>query len=231
MLTDNAMSETMSPLLLAQTAKSALMGAASGSITTLTEGALHAMFLNKIKLVSSIILMVAGIGSAGVGVYYLHAQAPPKGWEQPGDYDKLLQDLEKPLRRPDVVAPDKKAAVKPEEYFRKLLEARRDMAEEEWRIRSGLYRAGANEPGTGNPVTLHLVIDASKRLLRAELELSTNRADRLKAREKYFNHVKEYADVTEKQHKVGRVIKAALASALYEQLDAEIELEREKAVK
>jgi RNA polymerase sigma factor (sigma-70 family) len=228
-LTDNAMSATMSPLLLAQTAKCVLMGAVSGPIATLTEGVLHAMFMSKIKMATAFVLMLAAITGAGAGAYYLRAQAPPKEFEPPQGYVELLKDLEKPLKRPEVAAPDKKDASKPEEHLRKLLTARRDMAEEEWKIRWGLYRAGANEPGTGNPVTLHLVIDASKHLLKAELELSTNKAERLKAREKYFKQVKEYTDVTEAQYKVGRVVKAAFASSLYEQLDAEIELEREKA--
>jgi RNA polymerase sigma factor (sigma-70 family) len=55
MLTDNAVSAAVPPLLLAQTAKVALMGAASVSITTLTEGVIHAMFVSKLKLISNVI--------------------------------------------------------------------------------------------------------------------------------------------------------------------------------
>ena len=127
-----------------------------------------------------------------------------------------------------MVAPDKKAS-EAEERLHKLLLARRDMADQEWKERYELYRVGANEPGTGGvPVTLHMLLDTAKRLLKAELELSANNAERLKAREKYLKWAKEVVDIIEAQYKVGRVGKSTFASALYEQLDAEIELEREK---
>ncbi len=235
MLTDNATSAAVPPLLLAQTAKAVLMGAASVSITVLTEVVLHAMFLSKIKMASMFVLMVTALGGVGIGTYYLRAQVPPnrvtppEPWEQPEGYDKLRKEMEKPLKKPDVVAPDKKETDKPAEHFQKLLEARREMAEQVFYVRYGLYVAGANEPGTGNPVTLHFVIDASKNLLKAELGLSKKKAQRLEAHEKFLKFMKEIAKITEAQYKVGRVGKAAFASALYEQLDAEIELEREKA--
>jgi hypothetical protein len=95
-------------------------------------------------------------------------------------------------------------------------------------VRYEIYRAGGNEPGSGTPVTLHLVIDAAKHLLKAELELSKKKAERVAARERYLQVIKEIAKITGAQARVGRVSRAALASALYEQLDAEIELEREK---
>ncbi len=230
LLTENATSATVPPLLFAQTAKVALLGAASHSITALTEGVLHAMFLSKLKMASAWVLTLAAMGGVGIGAYYLHAQDPTDPPVLPEDIKKALKDLDKSLKRPDEAAADKKALGKAEERLQKRLLARRDMAEEEWKIRSGLWRLGANEPGTGGrPVTLHLVFDAAKRLLKAELELSNNKAERVKAREKYLNGIKEVVDTTEAQYKVsGRVGKAEFASALYEQLDAEIELEREK---
>ena len=244
LLTDNALSATAPPLLIAQTAKVTLMGAASISITTLTEGVLHAMFLSKVKMTSMFGLVLAAITSAGVGTYHLRAQPVPEPREPPEkplppdpdkppglppEYEKLLKDWDKPFKKPDVIASGKKAADKPEEHFQKLLQARREMAEQEFIVRYELYRAGANEPGTGNPVTLHILMDVSGRLLKAELELSRKKSERLAAHEKYLKFAKEVAKITEAQYKVGRVSKAALASALYEQLDAEIELEREKA--
>ncbi len=74
LLTDNAMSATVPSLLLAQTAKAALMGLASVSITTLTEGVIHAMFLSKVKMASIFVLILAAIGGTGVSNYYLRAQ-------------------------------------------------------------------------------------------------------------------------------------------------------------
>jgi RNA polymerase sigma factor (sigma-70 family) len=246
-LTDNAMSAAVPSLLLAQTAKVALMGAASVSITTLTEGVLHAMFLSKIKMASSFVLVLAAIGGAEAGAYYLRAQAPaeqvpapplaeplpPQKFGVPGQEITKEQELQKEadelLKKLNEAMTDKKSAGTLEDLFQKLLRARRDMAEQAFRFRYELYRTGANEPGTSNSVTLHMLIDASNCLLKAELELSKKKAERLEAYEKHLKFMKEIAKITEAQYRVGRVSRAALASALYEQLYAEIELEREKA--
>jgi RNA polymerase sigma factor (sigma-70 family) len=240
LLADNAMSAAVPPLLLAQTAKVAFLGATSVSISILTEGVLHAMFLSKFKAASAFVLVLAVVGGAGIGAYHLRAQVPPNQVPpqgpaeipevpQPprvGAFDgKALGELWKKM---DELAPDKKAVSKPEERFQKHLQVRREMAELEWNIRYEIYRAGLNEPGSGTPVTLHLVIDATKHLLKAELELSKKKAERVAARERYLQIIKEIAKITGDLAKAGRVSRAALASALYEQLDAEIELEREK---
>jgi outer membrane protein TolC len=50
----------------------------------------------------------------------------------------------------------------------------------------------------------------------------------LKAREKHLKNAKEFAKISEAHYKDRRISEAALAQAQYEQLDAEIELEREK---
>ena len=111
MLADNAMSATVPPLLFAQAAKVVLMAAASVSITALTEGVLHAMFVTKLKMASAFVLMLAAIGGSGIGAYYLHAQDSAKSKELlPEDANNLPKELDKPLKRPDVVAPDKKAS-------------------------------------------------------------------------------------------------------------------------
>lgn len=259
MLTDNSMSATLPPLLLAQTAKVALMGAASVSITALTEGVLHAMFLSKIKMASMLGLVLATISGAGVGAYYLRAQAPtkqvssPKQTEIPGseilgwgipdpehperveEQRKRVEEQRKKfnefMKKLDEMVSDEKSAGKPEERFQRLLQIRRDMAQQAFRVRYNLYKAGANEPGTGNPVTLDLLIEASRSWLKAELELSKKKAERLEAYERHKKFMVEVANVTAAQYRVGRVSKAALASALYEQMDADIELQREKARK
>jgi hypothetical protein len=239
LLSDNAMSAAIPPLLVGQTAKVVLSSAASASITTLTEGVLHAMFVNKFKMVSAFMLMVAVLGGAGVGAYYLRAQAPPDQVPPPKPAEpqvpqenrldqKLRKELEELSKKLDNVAPDNKAVGKPEERFQKLLEVRREMAELERDIRYESYRAGANEPGNSNPVTLHLAIDATKHLLKAELELSKKKAERVQARERYLDVIKEIVKISKAQFMVGRIMRGALDSALYEQLDAEIELEREK---
>lgn len=232
LLTDNAMSAAIPPLLLAQTVKAALMGTASISITTLTEGALHAMFLSKIKMIATFVLMVSAIGGVGIGAYYLRAQNPGSPKELPDDYKTLRKELEKlDLKSPIETGADKKAAIKPEERLQKLLKARREVAQQARNIRYELYRAGANESSTAHIVAFHLVIDASKRLLKAELELSTRQKERGEAREKHLKIIIEIVKIAEAHYKVGHLDRGELATALYEQLDAEIELERAKQQK
>ena len=229
LLSDNAMSAAIPPLLVGQTAKVVLSGTASASITTLMEGVLHAMFVNKIKASLAVVLMVAALGGAGVGSYYLRAQLPGDKRVAPDErLEKLLEDWKKPLKRPEEAARDKKPTPMTKERFQKLLKERRDMAEEVWKIRYALYKDGSNEPGTNAPTTLRMLLDASKQLMKAELELSKNKAERLEARKKHLKWAKETTNITEAHYRVGRVSRASFASALYEQLDAEIELEREK---
>ncbi len=213
-LSDNALSAALSPLLLAQTAKSALTGTASVSITTLTEGVLHAMYLTKIKTAAAFVLMLATMGGVG-GVYYLKAQG-------------AAREAKEAANSPKAAAPAKPPGKQENKRLKELLKQRRERAEKQLTIRYDLYRAGANEPGTGTPVTLTLLIAASKCLLRSELELSEKKADRLAAYERHLKLSKKFADITEAQYKVGRVGEAALAQAQYEHLDAEIALEREK---
>lgn len=213
LLSDNALSASVPALLFSQTAKTALTGAAPHSITTLTEGVLHMMYLSKCKMALVSGLIALAMGGAGVGVYFLKAQAPPAPQKEARD------------KKPLAVAPAKQGKERIEELFEK----RKERAEKEWTFRSKLYKEGANEPGSGSPTTLTQVIAASKHLLKAEVELSEKKADRVVARERNVKRLKEIAEVTEAQFKVGRLLGAALAQAQYEQLDAEIEWEREKA--
>lgn len=212
LLSDNALSASVPALLFSQTAKTALTGAASPSITTLTEGVLHAMYLSKFKMAFAVGLMVATMGGAGVGVYFLKAQAPTPQTEE---VDK----------KPVAAATVKKG----KERVKELLKQQREEAEKELKIRYELYRDGANEPGMSSPITLTQLISISKRLLKPELELCEKKADRLAAYEKHVELTKEIVKITEAQYKVDRLSAAALAQARYEQLDAEIALEREKA--
>ncbi len=216
MLTDNAVSASVPPLLVAQAANAALMGVASVSITALTEGVIQAMFLSKVKMTSALVLALTAMGGAGMGTYYLRAQA-------------LTPKTEAPSKKADEAAANKRAVRESKARLEKLLKERRERAEQALKINWDLYRAGANEPATSTPVTLQMLIDGSKRLLKAELEMSKKKAERLEALERHLKLMKEVADITERQFNAGRISQRALASAQYEQLDAEIELEREKA--
>ncbi|HEY7308718.1 MAG TPA: sigma-70 family RNA polymerase sigma factor [Gemmataceae bacterium] len=209
LLTDNAMSAAVSEILSAQAAKVVVTGAASVSIATLTEGVLHAMFLTKLKTTIVFVLALSMIGGAGVGVYYLHGQQ---------------QEAEiRPVKLPEKTTPDKIGPAKPAAALQKMLKERRERAEREATVRYEKYRAGAQD------ARLDLLIESSKRLLKAELELSAKKADRLVAHERHVRLMKELAEIDKLKYSVGRVGEEQLALAEYNRLDAEIAFEREKA--
>jgi RNA polymerase sigma factor (sigma-70 family) len=210
MFTDNTVSAVVPSLLSAQTAKIVLNGAVPVSITTLAEGVLHAMFVTKLKTTIAVILAVSVMGGAGVCTYYLHGQNPS-------------EDAFTPIKLPEKITPDKIAPAKTVEELQKLLKERRDWAEEEMKVRYEKYRAGAQD------ATLDLLIDSSRHLLKAELELSTKKADRLVAHERHVQLMKQAAQIVKAKYDLARVSKADYAQAEYERLDAEIALEREKA--
>jgi hypothetical protein len=139
--------------LISQASKAILTGTASNSITTLTEGVLHAMFVTKLKTTLAGILALAVIGSAGAFAYSLRdpPAAPPEVIEFPF---------------PKKAIPDKPAPAKSAEELQKLLQQRRDMAEQEAKTRFQLNQAGSDR------ATLEQMIECSKRLLRSELELT-----------------------------------------------------------
>jgi RNA polymerase sigma factor (sigma-70 family) len=209
MLADNAMSATVPPSLSIQTSKAILAGAAPASITAFAEEVLRAMFMSKIKTVVVVVLALTVIGGAGFCAIYLRAQ--DRAVEVPAS------------KFPEKTSPDTKTPAKSAEAMRKLLKERRDMAELEVKVRYAQYLAGAQA------VTLDLILEGSKRLLKAELELSEKKADRLAAYEQFVKLTKEIAEICKRKFEAGRISQADLAQAEYERLDAEIALERERA--
>jgi RNA polymerase sigma factor (sigma-70 family) len=130
MLTDNALSASVLPRLLTHTVKTALMGGASVSVTTLTEGVLHTMFLSKLKMASVFVLILVAIGGAGVGTYYLHAQAP-------------ASNSETSAKKPVETAPDKPVAEAPEkeaDTLTTLMQERLKLAQQEVNVCEKLYQ-------------------------------------------------------------------------------------------
>jgi RNA polymerase sigma factor (sigma-70 family) len=206
MLSESASTTAAPRTLISQTANAALTGAASVSITTLTDGAIHAMFVTKLKMALAVALALAVIGTAGLCAYYLRAQEAPNRGE--GD-----------------LLPATKAKVTDtsSERMQRLLKERRDMAEKEVKVRyEETFLADAPIP------RFDALLASLKRLRRAELEMSKKKADRLAAHEKYLKVTKEFAESAKAKFKLGQINLADYARAEYERLEAEIALEREK---
>jgi RNA polymerase sigma factor (sigma-70 family) len=213
MLTDNVMSAVVPPLLIAQTVKVALTGAASVSITTLTEGVLHAMLLSKIKMASAFVLVLVALGGAGVSTYYLNAQAPaPKS--------------ESSAKKPAETAPDKLAAKTPEkedDTLTTLMQKRLKLAQQQVETCQKLYQSAK--------VDFDALVTARKDLLKAELELSTKKADRLAAHERYVRIMEAWVEIARTRLQMARASGLEVLKAQYLLVDAKIDLEREETRK
>lgn len=189
------------------------MGAASVSITTLTEGVLHTMFLSKLKMASVFVLILVAIGGAGVGAYYLHAQAPA-----PKSETSAKKPVEAAQDKPAAKAPEKEA-----DTLTTLMQKRLKLAQQEVEICLKLYQR--------DKVNFDALITAHKDLLKAELELSTKRADRIAAHERYVKMMEAWVKIAQTRLEMARGTGAEVVKAQYLLVDAKIDLEREKARK
>jgi RNA polymerase sigma factor (sigma-70 family) len=210
MLTDNAMSASVPPLLLAQAAKSVLLGAASVSITTLTEGVLHAMFLSKVKMVLVISLTLAALGSAGACAYYLRAQETAANQENP---------VQQPDKKAANIAPEKNAG-----DLTALMQERLKLAQE-------VLMMTRERMMTDPSASWKDVVDASHRVLKADLEISPNKTARLAAHQRHVEVAEDLARFAAKVVRDGAMSKSDGQLTRYLLIDAKIGLEQEKTRK
>jgi RNA polymerase sigma factor (sigma-70 family) len=210
LLSDNAMSAAIPPLLIGQTAKVVLSGAVSASITTLTEGVLHAMFLSKLKMVLAMSLMVAALGSAGVCTYYLRAQEP-------------ATKRENPAQPPDKKAADK-APEKNADDLETLMQERLKLAQDVRKLTQERLMVDVN-------ANWQDVVAAFERVLKADLELSPNKAARIAAHQRHVKAAEEFARRADEWLRQRVISKLDGQLARYLLIDAKIGLEREKARK
>jgi outer membrane protein TolC len=107
--------------------------------------------------------------------------------------------------------------------LKKLLQDRVEVA------RKGLKTSQAQV--AAGQASMTLVVDWSRRLLRAELALADKKADRVAARERYLEILKEAERMAKARHDAGRASPVEYLEATYERQSAEIALAREKARK
>jgi hypothetical protein len=171
------------------------------------------MFLIRCKMNLVLGLILLAIGGAGAWAYHLHAQAPaPKS--------------ESSLKKPVETAPDNPAAKATEEKgdtLKTLMQERLKLARLEVNACEKEYKSGK--------VHMDAFVAASKNLLKAELELSAKRADRLAARQRHVKVIETWVKNVQSWHETGFVSQSELLTAQYQLVDAKIDLEREKAQK
>jgi hypothetical protein len=97
---------------------------------------------------------------------------------------------------------------------RELLVKRRDALKKEVKARTQEFEAGRG--------TLDILLGASKRLLKAELELADKQAQRVAAHKAHLDAIKKIAALTEAGYDAGRVKEADHQQAVAARLGAEI---------
>jgi hypothetical protein len=152
-----------------------------------------------------VVAAAAALAVAGVGSRALFAQAPAAVAPAP--------------------APEKKKEPEPAKdrsaKMRKLLADRQTAALVVFRAQYEQFEAGRGP--------LDLTLAASECLLRADLDLCPTKERRVAAREAHVLRLKKILDITRARFEAGRASIADDSWSRYHYLDAEIELEREKA--
>jgi RNA polymerase sigma factor (sigma-70 family) len=213
------------------------------SVVTLMEGVLQAMFMTKVKVAATLLLMVAVFGGgAGVVTYQrLDAQVQlpnqqqantpkaiaPAQEETPQEKAERLfvEKAERLSELEAVVTPNYKIkrildAANLEEKMKSLLKDRVDAAKTEVNARWKDFCAGRGNLD---------IVGASRRLLEAERDLSSKKDDQVAAWDTHRQRMQNVYDLNLARFESGRINIQDLAQADYYRLDAEIGLERAKA--
>jgi RNA polymerase sigma factor (sigma-70 family) len=181
----------------------------SSTGSVLANGELKSMFLNKCKALILASLTIGLLGVVGIGSRTLFAQAPAASG---------VEFTAAPVPEPE----------KPKTPGEQRLAARiHDLLTE--RLRSAKLELTEREDqfiaGRG---VLDLVLGASGRVLRSDLELATSKERRLAAHEAHIERLKKYLDINQARFNAGRASVGDLEMTRYFYLDARIELERER---
>jgi hypothetical protein len=215
------------------------------SVVTLMEGVLHAMLWTKIKTAATLLLIAAVIGGgAGMVTYQkLAAQAPnqPVAGKQKAvalvqqtalEQNAEERDPEAALKKRIDTAPE--PILTPDDELKKMLE----METFDEKMKTLLWdRVEAARTvvtrrwkeffvGRG---TLDIYLNSSRRLLAAELDLSSNQADHVAAWETHRQRMQAVYDLNRERYNAGRLSLQDVEDSHYYCLDAEIGLERAKA--
>jgi RNA polymerase sigma factor (sigma-70 family) len=246
--------EAMPSQLLAATVRAALAVTARHAtaefvipttVLTLMEGVLHAMLMTKLKIAATGLFLVAVIGGgAGLVAYPGLAAQPPnqqvenkpspvaqakqkaleeelqeKGKEEEEKIEKLqnLKAIFTPPEKIDAMLAGSDLG----EKMKALFKARFDAANTEI---NGRWKE--NVEGRG---ALDILLNGSRRLLEAELALSSNKADHAAAWESHWQRTNQIYLMNLARYNAGRLLETDLKEADYFRIDAEIGLERAKA--
>jgi RNA polymerase sigma factor (sigma-70 family) len=218
--------------LAAQHAETA--GVLSTSVLTLMEGVLHAMFLTKVKILATG-LLIAAVISGGAGVVTYQKLAAQSADQPEAIAAKAVAPTQRESREEEAL--DKEAGVKAlvtsrdklkaildasnfGEKMKSLLQARLDAGTIEIKARYVEYCNGRG--------TLDIFLGASRRVLDAERDLSMKKADQITAWESHLHRMQQVYLINLDRYNAARISLQDLKQAEYYRIDAEIGLERAK---
>ncbi|HXG08981.1 MAG TPA: RNA polymerase sigma factor [Gemmataceae bacterium] len=206
------------PSLAASARQAATTLLAGGTVSTpagvLMKGVLQAMFLTRLKTTVVVLLALGFLTSAAGAFTYAKLVARQEGGKKPPEARPAVEPQDKQARRPE-------PPVRAQEKLQGLLKARLQAAKTEVETRTQEFQAGR--------CRLDIMLAALERLLRAELEMSDRKADRITAYQGNLTRLKQIEDTCQALFQAGRLGTSDMAQATYARLEAEILLERAKA--
>jgi RNA polymerase sigma factor (sigma-70 family) len=193
-------------------------GLVSPAVAVLVEGGVRAMFVTKLKILAAVLLAVGVLG-AGAGVLAYQKVIPEATKAEPAT------PPQPPGSREGVAAvagqdPQPQAQ---QEHLQALRKVRMEAVELEVDVRTMEFMAGR-----GN---LDQFLDAARRLLQAQRELSPDPAAQFRALEAYAQLVKEIYRTNHKRFTEGRIPLHTLKQTEFHYLEAELWLAQARAQK
>jgi hypothetical protein len=156
---------------------------------------------------AAIVLMLATMGGAGVGVYYLNAQGP-------------VPKTEEPVKGPGKTVADTALGKKTDELTA--------LMQERLKLARDVLKATQERQMTDLNFSQQDLVDASERVLKADLELSPNKEARIAAHKRHVKVAEDFARFANDAVKGGVLRQPDALLMRYLMLDAKIGLEREK---
>ncbi|MBX9626082.1 MAG: sigma-70 family RNA polymerase sigma factor [Gemmataceae bacterium] len=191
------------------------MSGLAPAVATLTEEVLRAMFIPKLKLVAGV-LLVGTMTLTGVAISARHSGSAP-------DEPKKANPPEPPKAANAPQDPPPRGQPGGNAKIRELQQERLALLQQlaDW----------MTEAYKGGQVPLTTVLEAQREVNAAELELCETHQERLAVLERKAELAKEIEKNTEKSVQAHSVPRANLLKARANRLQAEIELEKEKAAR
>ncbi len=227
-LTGEAATAALPSSIVALAAKVALPGAIlAPTVLTLTQGVLHAMWITKVK-VAVITLAAVGVLGVGVGQYFGPGPAVAVPMQHPNpvgqDGKPIVIGKNEPVNHSPFSALSKDVElIKADSPERKLLRDRFDAARREMELRCQELQVGRG--------TLDTSLDCGRRVRDSGLEVAANREGRIKIMECYLTLVSDICKLNLERFQSGGIKEQDYQQSLYDQLDAQIRLMREKEAK